>query len=94
MSDRIERAIRELADALRDELRAETAPAAPERLLSLAESTVMLGVGKGTVKSLVSQGRLRSIKVGRRRLVPSDALAEFIADETREGSRNARAVSV
>ena len=42
--------------------------------------TVMerLDLGRSTVYSLIRSGDLRSVKVGKRRLVPESALAEFI----------------
>jgi excisionase family DNA binding protein len=39
-----------------------------------------LGVGRSMVFELMSSGRLRSVKVGRRRLVPESAIREFIAE--------------
>ncbi|MGO1827045.1 helix-turn-helix domain-containing protein [uncultured Corynebacterium sp.] len=37
------------------------------------------GLGRTTVFALIKDGKLRSVKVGRRRLVPAAALDEFIA---------------
>ena len=37
-----------------------------------------LHVGRSTVFALVASGELRSVKIGRRRLVPESALMEFI----------------
>lgn len=37
------------------------------------------GLGRTTVFALIKDGKLRSVKVGRRRLVPAAALNEFIA---------------
>jgi len=37
-----------------------------------------LGVGRSTVFALLASGQLRSVKVGRRRLVPEAAIVEFI----------------
>lgn len=41
-----------------------------------------LGLGRTTTYRLIKEGRLRSIKVGRRRLVPADEIARFLRDET------------
>lgn len=43
--------------------------------------TVMerLGVGRNTVYDLIGSGQLRSVKIGRRRLVSELALRDFIA---------------
>jgi excisionase family DNA binding protein len=42
--------------------------------------TVMdrLCLGRSTVFNLIASGQLRSVKVGRRRLVPESAIVEFI----------------
>lgn len=39
-----------------------------------------LGLGRSTVFALLASGQLRSVKVGRRRLVPEAAIVEFIAN--------------
>lgn len=39
-----------------------------------------LGVGRSTVFELMASGRLRSVKVGKRRLVSEAALCEFITE--------------
>ena len=44
-----------------------------------------LNVGRSTVFELIADGRLRSVKVGRRRLVSESALCEFI--ETLDSDR-------
>ena len=40
-----------------------------------------LGLGRTTTYRLIKEGRLRSIKVGRRRLVPAEEITRFLADE-------------
>ena len=79
MSDRIEAAIRELADALRAELATEARPA-PDRLLSVDEAAAGLGIGRSVLYGEMGAGRLRSVKVGRRRLIPAASIAEYIAE--------------
>lgn len=37
-----------------------------------------LSVGRSKVFELIESGELRSVKIGRRRLVPSSAIAEYI----------------
>ncbi len=81
MSARLETALDELVAAIRDELRAEVAaaagaPAVPDRLLSIASAADVLGIGRTSLYAELQAGRLRSVKVGRRRLVPSSAVAE------------------
>lgn len=39
-----------------------------------------LGLGRTTTYRLIKEGSLRSIKVGRRRLVPTDEIARFLKD--------------
>lgn len=77
---RLEAAVAELVAALREEL-AQAPPAAmPDRLLDVDEAATVLGVSRTSVYQELQAGRLRSVKVGRRRLIPSSAIAEFIGD--------------
>ena len=82
MSERLEAALRELADALLDELRAD-APAddLPDRLLSVADAAAALSIGRTALYSEMNAGRLRSMSVGRRRLIPASALAAYTKGE-------------
>jgi excisionase family DNA binding protein len=83
MSDRLEAAIRELADALREDVAAELQSRrdAPDRLLSVDEAGAMLGLGRSRLYLEISTGRLKSVAVGRRRLVPAQAIADYIASK-------------
>ncbi len=84
MSDRLAVALAELVEALRAEIAAEARPSdLPDRLLSIPEAAEACGVGRSLIYSELASGRLRSLKVGRRRLVPSGAVAEFIAGARR-----------
>lgn len=76
---RLEAALAELADAIRAELLAELGDRAdgPPELLSVAQTAQRLGVGRTAVYGLFGTGGLRSLKVGRRRLIPADAIAEL-----------------
>ena len=38
----------------------------------------VLGLGRDKIYTLIQQGRLRSIRVDRRILIPNDAVAEFL----------------
>jgi excisionase family DNA binding protein len=82
MTDRLASAITELVEALREELRteADAGPRTPDRLLSVDEAATMLGLGRSLAYDLIGRGELRSIVVGRRRLIPAGAIAEFIAE--------------
>ena len=78
-----EAAIRAATDALaaailaavRDE--ADSHGIGPEQLLSIDRAAVLAGVGRTTIYAAIGAGRLRSVKVGRRRLVPASAIAEL-----------------
>jgi excisionase family DNA binding protein len=78
MSDRLGIAIAELVDAIRAEVLATSAPAAPDRLLAVGEAASTLGIGRSVLYGEIQAGRLRSVTVGRRRLVPAAAIAEYI----------------
>jgi excisionase family DNA binding protein len=78
MTDRLSAAITELAAALRAELEVSHAQA-PDRLLSVDEAAAALGIGRSRLYDEIGAGRVRSVRVGRRRLVPSSAITERIA---------------
>ena len=62
----------------------ETAAAdAPDRLLSVDEAGALLGLRRSKVYGLLGSGQLRSLAVGRRRLIPSSAVREFIRTAAR-----------
>jgi excisionase family DNA binding protein len=79
MSERLEAALAELVAALREEIATERPAAAPERLLAVDEAAAALGIGRSKVYGEIAAGRLGSLRVGRRRLLPASAIAEFIA---------------
>jgi excisionase family DNA binding protein len=78
MSDRLSTAVIELVAALRDEIATERRPSGrePDRLLSIEQAARALGIGRTALYSEIGARRIRSIKVGRRRLVPSSAISE------------------
>ncbi len=78
MSDRLSAALAELVDAIRAEVRAEAHPAAPDRLLDIDSASASLGLGRSFLYREIAAGRLRTVKAGRRRLVPAAAIAEYI----------------
>lgn len=82
MTDRLDAAISELVAALRDEMRATTAPAAP-RAFSVAETASLIGVSRSVLYKIIGAGALRTRKVGSRRLVTAVALDEFLNLEGR-----------
>ena len=75
MSDRLERALLELAAAIREEL-VQAAQPAPDRLLDIPSAAAALNVGRTRLYAELDAGRLRSIRIGRRRLIPASAIAE------------------
>jgi excisionase family DNA binding protein len=74
---RLHAAIVELVEALRAELPPPRVDV-PDRLLDVKEAAAALGIGRSTIYQELDAGRLRSLKVGRRRLVPSSATTEYI----------------
>ncbi|WP_030606305.1 helix-turn-helix domain-containing protein [Streptomyces achromogenes] len=48
------------------------------------EVAEQLGVGLTTAKALIKSGELRSVKIGRARRVPADALHEYVQQLDRE----------
>ena len=53
------------------------------KLLTLKEASAALRVSSWTLFTLINQRKLDTIKIGRRRLVPVDAIAKLI-NELRE----------
>lgn len=83
MNDRLTLAVAELVAALREESRTEPDSKAPDRLLSIDAAADALGLGRSLLYGEIGAGRLRSVKVGRRRLVPSSAIPEYIESRPR-----------
>lgn len=53
--------------------------ASPTRLMYPAEEAAeKLSLGLSTVRALIREGELRSVKVGHLRRIPADALDEFV----------------
>ncbi len=62
--------------------RAETAGAVAAPLaVSPRKAAAYLDVGHDAIYQLLRQGRLRSVKLGRRRLIPISELERFLSDE-------------
>jgi excisionase family DNA binding protein len=49
-----------------------------EGLLSVKSAAAYLGVGRSTAYQLMMTGKLRSVTIGRRRLVPMSELRRFV----------------
>jgi excisionase family DNA binding protein len=48
-------------------------------LLKIEEVVRILSLGRSQVYKLITSGELRSIKIGRSRRIPREALADFVA---------------
>ncbi|GIW20851.1 MAG: hypothetical protein KatS3mg065_1147 [Chloroflexota bacterium] len=73
----------ELEQAIRKLVREEIAAALAERdrlvrLVAIRCAALRLNVSRSTVYALIGRGELRTVTIGRRRLVPEAALVEFI----------------
>jgi excisionase family DNA binding protein len=78
VTDRLEAAIRDLAAAIRAEVPSAVEPDAPVALLDVREAARRLGISRTTLYGEIGAGRVRSIKIGRRPIVPADALANYV----------------
>lgn len=77
-ADRLSVALSDLIEAIRAEVRSDDAPTPPARLLSIDDAAKTLGIGRTIVYSEMAAGRLASVKVGRRRLIPASAISAYI----------------
>jgi excisionase family DNA binding protein len=50
----------------------------PRLLLRVDEAGRQLNLGRSVMYELIRSGRLRSVKIGKLRLIPSSALIEFV----------------
>ncbi len=48
-------------------------------LLDVDEACEFLGVGRSTLYELLARGTLESVKIGRARRVPRDAIEDYVA---------------
>jgi excisionase family DNA binding protein len=49
-------------------------------LFGIAETATVLGIGRTNVYALIQSGKLRSVKIGGRRLIPRAALDDFVTE--------------
>lgn len=49
-------------------------------LLDVSAASERLSIGETITKRLIADGKLESVKIGRRRLVPVAALEKFVAE--------------
>lgn len=57
------------------------APAAPVTMLTVAETAEMLRCSESLIYAQLKDGRLRGVKVGRRRLIPMAEIEKLIAGD-------------
>jgi len=65
-----------------------TSPNAGAQLLDVDQVASRLNIGRSSVFSLISGNKLRSVKIGQRRLVSEASLAEFIERLDRQAEVN------
>ena len=58
----------------------------PPVLYRVDEAATALRLSRSVLYELIRSGRLRTVKVGRRRLVPVDALGECVARLAEDGA--------
>ncbi|MGX1839391.1 helix-turn-helix domain-containing protein [Streptomyces diastaticus] len=55
-----------------------TAPPPTRRLLRVEDAATTLGFKRSTAYEEIRRGRLRTVQVGRRRLIPTEYIEEYI----------------
>lgn len=91
MTSRLEAAISELAAAIEALVQTPAGSSeSPSQLLSIRDAAKRLGISRTALYGEFSRGRLRSVKVGRRRLIPLSSVAAYIHDATLDSSQGAR----
>jgi excisionase family DNA binding protein len=58
--------------------RSANAPSAPIRLYTVPEASDVLRICQTNIYGLLRSGALKSVKIGQRRLIPSEALVAFV----------------
>jgi excisionase family DNA binding protein len=58
--------------------------AAPQLALSIEETCEALTISRWTLYDLIAQGRIRTVMLGRRRLVPMAELERLLSDDAAE----------
>ena len=53
--------------------------------LGVVEAAEAIGVGRSTMIRLVDAGKIRSVKIGRRRLIPVEELNRYLAVNLADG---------
>ena len=71
-----------LAEALLEVARAEAATAERPKVVSVEEAAAMLGIRRTALYALMGHGKVRTHKVGRRRLVSVASIEELLRSAT------------
>ena len=50
------------------------------RLLAIKQAIYELGISRTALYELINDGKLKTLKIGRRRLIPIEAIEELVAD--------------
>lgn len=84
MTDALADALRPIVAALVAQELARQAPGGTRPgLLTIPEACAALGgISRPSIYSLLNAGTLRSVHVGRRRLIPAAAIADYIAGQS------------
>lgn len=68
----------------RDAESGEPGRAAPVRLHRIPDAMRLLSLSRSVIYEQIRSGRLRSVRQGRTRLIPADAIADYVALLVRE----------
>ena len=50
------------------------------RLISIRQVVLLLGIGRTLAYELIAEGKLKTVRIGRRRFVTAEAIDEFIGN--------------
>jgi excisionase family DNA binding protein len=70
-------------------MQTQSIPASEKRALHVKEAATLYGISRSTIYLLMSEGKLRTVKIAGRRLVPRDAIEALIAEGNRPGKATA-----
>lgn len=70
--------LEDIREVVREELKSARARGGAPVLLSMEEAADVLGVSRRTMDTLQAAGEVATLKIGRRRLVPADALCYYV----------------
>lgn len=59
----------------------DSQPKSPRRLSSIKETAYEFSVHPNTIRKHIHEGKIEIVRVGRRVLIPREAIEKFIADQ-------------